>query len=110
MKNLEQLRAAHALKWAPTIGKGAGDGEAKGVVKKIPALVIQCGLLSAMAFAKEKEAGYKDVFDAFIDYCDLLSARSLDEAIEELSSVESSDLRRITAEFMAYLGYLRRFV
>ncbi len=109
MQNLEQKRAAHALAWAPKIDGGAERGDPKGVVKKVPSLVITCGILSAMAFAKEKGAGHADVFKAFIDYSPELEG-TLDEALTFLCEMEASDLRRITAEFMAYLSYLRRFV
>lgn len=109
MQNLEQKRAAHALVWAPKIDGGVGSGDPKGVVKKIPSLVITCGILSTMAFAKEKGAGYKDVFDAFVDYSKELHG-TLDGALKTMCEMDSGELRRITSEFMAYLSYLRRFV
>ncbi len=112
MKNLEQLRAAHALESAPTIQKGAGEGKASGVVKKIPAQVITNGLLASMAFAlsKEGEAGFANVYDAFIHYYEPISSSTLRDALEELSNGSAEELRRATAELMAYLNYLRRFV
>ena len=110
MKNLEQKRAAHALEKAPGIDGGVGKGDPKGVVKKIPSLVISCGMLSTMAFAKEKGAGYADVFTAFIDYYSPLHGTSLDDALKSMCAMEAPELRRTTAEFMAYLSYLRRFV
>ena len=110
MKNIEQKRAAHALERAPNIDGGVGKGDPKGVVKKIPSLVINCGILSSMAFAKEKEAGYKDVFDAFIDYYEPLRGCSLDQALTSMCDMSAEELRHTTAEFMAYLSYLRRFV
>ena len=110
MQNLEQKRAAHALKWAPQIDGGVGKGDPKGVVKKIPSLVITCGILSSMAFAKEKGAGYADVFKAFIDYNTPLNGLSLDQALTSMCEMDAQELRHTTAEFMAYLSYLRRFV
>lgn len=110
MPNLEQKRAVHALDRAPEIDGGINKGDPKGVVKKIPSLVINCGLLSTMAFAKEKGAGYADVFEAFIDYHEPLRGLSLERAIRALGEMDALDLRRTTAEFMAYLSYLRRFV
>lgn len=112
MHNLEQKRAAHALKWASTIKKGAGEGKASGVVKKVPSQVINNGLLAAMAFAqsKEGESGLEDVFIAFIDYYDSIASSTLSDAIKELSSGSAEELRLATAELMAYLNYLRRFV
>ncbi len=110
MQNLEQKRAAHALTWAPTIEVGCGGGDPSGVVKKVPAMVISSGMLSAMAFAGEKKHGYESVFQAFINYSEEIYAQDLKGALEELCQMSAGDLRRITAEFMAYLGYLRRFV
>lgn len=112
MQNLEQKRAAHALDWAPTIQRGAGDGKASGVVKKIPAQVMSSGLLSSMAFALSKEgaAGFADVYLAFIHYYDAIESSTLKGALNELCMVSAGELRQATAEFMAYISYLRRFV
>jgi len=116
IRNLEQLRAAHAISKCASIRGGKGDGDPTGVVKKIPAQVISCGLLASMAFAKEKSEGYADVFNAFIDYCSSidscfsLNSKTIDEAIKEISRMDSCQLRYVTAEFMKYLSYLRRFV
>ncbi len=108
MRNLEQKRAAHALKWAPKIDGGVQKGDPKGVVKKIPSLVISCGILSTMAFAKEKGAGYQDVFNAFAEFYEPLNGDS--NALESMCQMDSGELRHTTSEFMAYLSYLRRFV
>ncbi len=110
MQNLEQKRAAHALERADSITKGCGGGDPTGVVKKVPAMVISSGILSAMAFAKEKEHGYESVFLAFVDYSEEIYAKDLSGALDELCQMSAGNLRRITAEFMAYISYLRRFV
>jgi CRISPR/Cas system CMR-associated protein Cmr5 small subunit len=116
VQNLEQSRAAHAISKCASIRGGKGDGDATGVVKKIPAQVISCGLLASMAFAKEKGEGYADVFNVFIDYCSscepsfALKSKNIDEAISEISRMDSCQLRYVTSEFMKYLSYLRRFV
>ena len=110
MQNLEQKRAAHALMKADSISEGCGGGDPTGVVKKVPAMVISSGILSAMAFAKEKQHGYESVFLAFIDYSEDIYAQDLTGALDELSQMSAGNLRQITAEFMAYLSYLRRFV
>ena len=110
MQNLEQKRAAHALEKAPGIDDGVEKGDPKGVVKKVPSLVITCGMLSTMAFAKEKGAGYADVFKAFIDYYQPLKGCSIDQALQVMCNMDAQELRHTTAEFMAYLSYLRRFV
>ena len=66
MKNLDQIRAKNALEAAHNKRfKGINDGD---VVKKVPAMIQQNGLLGALAFAIDKEKGYKDVLDACIEH------------------------------------------
>jgi len=108
MQNLEQKRAAHALQWAPNIDGGVQKGDPKGVVKKIPSLVISSGIISTMAFAREKGAGYQDVFNAFSDFYEPL--HNSGDALNSMCEMSATELRRTTVEFMAYLSYLRRFV
>ncbi len=111
MKNLEQIRAYNAIN-APGRFAGANDGE---VVKKIPALIRENGLLGAAAFALDKKAGHQQVFDAIISHLadpkigKLQKVLSLDEFIRLVSNSDSSALRAITSESLAYLNYLRRF-
>jgi len=114
MKNYEQIRAKNALAAADKYGfKGKNDGE---VVKKIPNLIIDNGILATCAFAKERGKGYDDVFNAVIEHLSdpeislVRKGMSVDDFIKHLSEISSADLRHITAETMAYLNYLRRFV
>ncbi len=112
MKNLEQIRAKNALNMK--IGTGAGGGES--VAKKVPAMILDNGIIAAAAFAKETGEGYKNVFEAIIwhladpqiAYLDDREMK-LDEFIEHLVKENSDRIRLITAETMAYLNYLRRF-
>lgn len=114
MTNLEQLRAKDALEAARTIGQGAEGGEA--VEKKVPAQIIANGFIGALAFAIEKGAGYADVFNAVIKHLNNIGAMQgiahtdLKGFLAELCGKNSAQLRAITEESMAYLGYLRRFV
>ena len=111
MKNLEQIRAYNAItargKWA-----GVNDGE---VVKKVPTLIRENGLLAAAAFAVDKKGGYQAVFDAIIAHladkkiAKLANKMSLEEFIQSVSNSDSSVLWAITSESLAYLNYLRRF-
>lgn len=114
MKNFEQIRAKNALAKAQNIGKGGGGGD--NVAKKVPVMIIDNGILAAAAFALENNGnGYADVFDAVVAHLAdkeiaLLDRKmSLENFIDHLSGVSSDELRRITAEAMAYLNYLRRF-
>ena len=114
MTNLEQLRAKNALKAARTIGQGSEGGDA--VEKKVPAQIIANGFIGALAFAIERGAGYADVFRAVIDHLNDVKAMQgmvktdLPGFLAELCDKSSAQLRAITEESMAYLGYLRRFV
>ncbi|NLL84381.1 MAG: hypothetical protein GX230_09105 [Lentisphaerae bacterium] len=112
MKNLDQIRAQNAL----GIGIGQGAGEGDSVTKKVTAMVRENGLLGALAFAIEKEHGYSDVFNAVVNH--LVVVERLPEQqggwqlrnfMNFLCGLNSSALRSLTAEVLAYLSYLRRF-
>lgn len=117
MKNFEQIRAKNALDWKDKIRKGKGDGE--NVAKKVPVMILDNGIIAAAAFALEKDEGYADVFRAIA--CHLKDSNiqllestfpsdSLKNLITHLTTRSSSELRLITAETIAFLNYLRRFV
>lgn len=114
MKNYEQIRAKNALDAANRLDFGGQEGG--DVVKKIPTLIIDNGLLATCAFAEDKGEGHKNVFKAIIEHLAdkdiglLESEMKIEDFIRYLSNeVESDQLRQITAETMAYLNYLRRF-
>ncbi len=119
MKNLDQIRAANAIRFQNTVFPGAEGGE---VVKKVPTMIRDNGMLAAAAFAAEpkgtgnyKNPGHKKVFDCIIEHLasngvKLLSkTMSLEEFIQYLAGGDSAILRHVTAESMEYLNYLRRF-
>ncbi len=113
MKNLEQIRAKNALDAATGKSfRGANDGE---VVKKIPPMIRENGLLGALAFAKENEAktSHADVFRAIIKHLAGIGAikqeADLATFIQTLCASDAAHLRALTAEALAYLNYLRRF-
>ncbi len=114
MKNLDQLRALHALNAAPGIGRAKNDG--KSVAKKVPAQIVQNGLLGALAFALDAGCGYLDVFTAICAHLRdpafaALGVRAVspEGLLQELAAADADTLRAITAESMDYLSYLRRF-
>lgn len=117
MQNLEQIRARNALKFASEGGVSGKDGGE--VIRKIPALILNHGLLATAAYSFTEREGWQKVFDAI--------ARHLaDEAIEIvpkcvtdrkslmnfLTSKEATSevLKLATVETMAWLNYARRFV
>lgn len=119
MENLAQLRARHAVDWAPHVKPGKGDGKASAVVKKVPAQIIQNGFLGALAFALEDNPGHLSVFKGAINHLAEIRQKGFDLGIAEteperffstLCTDPAEVLRAVTAETMAYLEYLRRFV
>lgn len=123
-RNLEQMRAQNALEASlEKKFKGANDGE---VVKKVPTMIRENGLLGALAFAmeakedKKEKAGIKltnpghnDVFRAIIRHLAVVGIieREVDMQtfVENLCESDATHLRAVTSEAMAYLNYLRRF-
>jgi hypothetical protein len=128
MRNLEQIRAAHALDfWHPAQGqapaaRGVNNGD---VISKLPALVVSNGLLPTAAFAKSKGGGHEELMIAvfrFLCHRDrgLLpqpparrqGETELDACIRLLTDGDqatSTRLQMATSESLAYLGYLKRF-
>ena len=64
MKNLDQVRAASALQAAPSIKAGPGEGDPQAVAKKVPAMIIDNGLIATAAFAQDGKAGIQSVICA----------------------------------------------
>lgn len=118
MQNLEQIRARNVLKLAKT---GAIPGQEGGeVIKKIPPLIQNHGLLATVAYSfDEKKEAWKKVFDAVATHLAdpaiaLVPAEIVDrdKLMDYLTSegVTSKNLQLATAETMAWLQYARRFV
>jgi CRISPR type III-B/RAMP module-associated protein Cmr5 len=114
MRNLEQTRAANAL----TATCGQNPVRDKGV-DRLPAMIINNGLLAATAFVMDKtdETGTEMQRAIYALVTHLRSVNRLTRArdgkamIEELSDQVSTSakLRLATAEALAYLVYLKRF-
>lgn len=118
MKNLEQIRARNALRCqqetnGTIAGKNGGD-----IIKNIPTLVMNHGLLGTAANAYEKNnAGMRIVFDHIARHLadndiKILKSSSTDlqKMMTELTEGDSNLLRKATNEAMAWLTYARRFV
>lgn len=113
MQNLEQIRAKQALTDAKGLDKGA--------VSKLPALIMNNGLLATTAFCitggGENRKGMKESMEKVADHLaqrGLISPRNpigepLKAFIQSLTEVNSIQLQQATAEALAYLGYLKRF-
>lgn len=119
MKNLEQIRAANAWKCSQgaQITRGQDGGE---VIKKIPPMIINHGLLATMAygFADRREA-WKEFFNHIAKHLSdpqvaiIPNGKDTLEKMNEFltsSSADSLTLQRATNETMEWLKYARRFV
>lgn len=126
MKNLEQIRAAHALAyWNEPAHRNANEGAEGGeVVAKLPGLILGSGLLATLAFAKHKGGGHEALMTevtrhlanehvhampAPVGYRPGERADTFDPHIRTLCESTSLILQRATAEALAYIGYLKRF-
>jgi CRISPR/Cas system CMR-associated protein Cmr5 small subunit len=115
MQNLEQIRAKNAMKAAEQRIAGANGGE---VIKKIPPLIINHGLLAIGAYAFDEKTGYKGVIDAIAKHLAdpaiaLLPTQyteNTDGLMKYLTAADSNALKLCTAEAMAWLNYARRFI
>lgn len=113
LRNLAQIRALNAVDAAKDgVFAGQNGGE---VAKKIPAYIIESGLLGALAFALEKGGGHRAVFQAVLTHLQSVedptarNAADPEAWFEALAKAPVSELRAATAETMAYLAFLRRF-
>lgn len=122
MKALSQIRATNALRSANQDGMGLGQ-QGGNALSGFPMLIKSDGLLPALAFAVEnksgggrKQPGCFLIADAIAKH---LSSQgiTITEAddpytlVDELAlSQDASKLRRATAEALAFLNYLKRFV
>ncbi|NCD32191.1 MAG: type III-B CRISPR module-associated protein Cmr5 [Spartobacteria bacterium] len=124
MKNLEQIRAENALNAAQKAHFRGADGGS--IVKKIPTMIRENGILGALAFAVEqndkgnyKNGDHAEVFKCIMRHLNdprIASVQQLAETnnspealLAYLVQSEAQQLRAITAESMAYLTYFRRF-
>lgn len=117
MINLEQVRARNALGFSRDGGvKGEEGGE---VIKKIPPLIVNNGLLATAAYSFTEKEGWQKTFDAIAKHLAdpdvaILPEDSTDRTkmMDFLTGKEatSETVKLATNEAMAWLSYARRFV
>ncbi len=119
MQNLEQIRARNALKCAQQDGAlivGPKGGE---VIKKLPPLILNHGLLATAAYAFTQKEGWQVVFNHIARHLadpDIAIAPAPTQSHDQLMSfltgpnASSETLKLATLETMAWLTYARRFV
>jgi len=111
MKNLEQLRAKHALDFVNSgdipIGSEGGN-----ILSKLPTMLVADGLLATAAFAKAKSGGYEKLMGDLFKHLasiNIVSGSSIDEQIQSLASADAIILQRASSEAIAYANYIKRF-
>jgi CRISPR type III-B/RAMP module-associated protein Cmr5 len=124
MKTLAQRRASVALLWKD---RGFGGKKEGNVVSGFPMLIRTDGLLPALAYAVEKKENKKtgqsenknlgefQIASALVAHLTaegiLKKTKTPEEMVDELANAaDASQLRRATAEALAFLNYLKRFV
>jgi CRISPR-associated protein Cmr5 len=118
-QTLAQRRATNALNAARIDGMGHGQ-DGGDALSGFPMLIKTDGALAAFAFAVErkfnnerKQRGAHLIVGAISTHLHALGitdATAADDLVEELARGDSALLRRATAEALAFLNYLKRFV
>jgi CRISPR/Cas system CMR-associated protein Cmr5 small subunit len=124
MKTLAQRRAAKALGWKDKNYGGKNEGN---VVSGFPMLIRTDGLLPSLAYAVEKKPdrqtgqlvpknqGEFQIAAALAEHLSdegiLKESKTPEDMVNELAiAADAPQLRRATAEALAFLNYLKRFV
>jgi len=117
MKNLDQIRAYNAITSLQRKFKGDDGGE---VIKKQPAYILNDGLLATLAFGIHKGGDHQEAGNVIAQhlaspgiaiYEPQHGQGSGRDLLETLAKEETDILlRRATAEALAFLNYLKRFV
>lgn len=115
MKTLAQIRATNALQ---CYGRQFGGEQGGEVIKKLPALIRNDGLLAALAFCLEKGGDHAEVaaliarhlsHDQQGERIAITQSPDVPGLIQELAAGDATLLRRATAESLALLNYMKRF-
>ena len=119
MQSLEQIRARNALRCQKEDGQlivGPQGGE---VIRKVPALILNHGLLATAAYAFTQKEGwlvlFKHVARHLADPDIGIVAAKINDHVSLMEHLTSGDatsetLKLATGETLAWLGYARRFV
>ena len=121
MQNLNQIRARHVLEFSrnkndeKAIGQNGGE-----VIKKIPPVIMNNGLMAALAYSMDpKQKAWKIVFNSIAIH---LSSDEVEMIPPDVNSAEcllnyltspdtsSSLLREVTSEAYEWLNFARRLV
>ncbi len=107
---LEQQRAQYA--WQQVLDARAPGGEYTALVKAAPALIVNNGLMQALAFwqsrGKVQHRALLGQLLGWLQFRGLVSAADFASAMPALYAMPSADFRRATDEALALLRWLRQ--
>lgn len=106
--NIDQIRAANALA-STGVRKLQDEGDN---LSGYPSLIINNGLISAIAFSVEKKGQHERIADAIASHLakrKIVTSKSARALRDELCSVSSITLRIASREALEFLSYLKRF-
>lgn len=115
MKTLDQLRGSRALQfWEQNANHESVRGENGGdILKGLPALLINDGLLATLAFAMQKKAGHERLMVEVGQY--LRQRKILPQDFNDLQGFarqlcdgNSVLLQQATSEALEYISFLKR--
>ena len=106
MRNLEQIRAKHALDFINEEKNVITGPDGGNILSKLPTMIVADGLLATAAFAKDKGCGYEKTIDNIFAH---LRSQAIAAGIDDLAAKGALELQRATAEALAYANYIKRF-
>lgn len=121
-KGIEQGRAKYAFDKVRSVSENGPDNlkkTYKSAAKKLPVLIKTNGLGQTLAFMKSKggkkgaKNGHDELYDQIGNWLQTRDAEKLDpqgELVEQVIQLESPAYRQVTAETLALLNWIRRFV
>jgi len=119
MHNLEQVRARNALRCQKEDGTQILGPQGGEVIKKLPPLILNHGLLATVAYAYTQKTGWQIVINHIARHLadpDIaivpLKTPNHEQLMTFLTGPDatSETLKLATLETMAWLSYARRFV
>ena len=108
LTNIDQIRAASALR-NNAVKKEEGEGDN---LSGFPSLIINNGLIAAIAFAIDKGNQHMRIATALAEHLNeqgVIKATSSATLRDALCNCPASTLQRATRESLSFLSYLKRF-
>jgi CRISPR/Cas system CMR-associated protein Cmr5 small subunit len=119
MQSLDQIRARNALRCDHEDGSSIKGPDGGDVIRKVPALLLNNGLLATAAYAFTQKPGWQILFNHVARHLADQDVGIVPETVQDHKALmdyltsptaTSETLKLATAETMAWLSYARRFV